>query len=169
MEILGEGDWIRLYRDGKWEYASLIKGTGCVIIPATTIDRQYIFVEQFRVPQQRTCIEWAAGVVGDEGEETVINAAIRELLEETGYCPDKYHHLDQKFPASPGTSTEMLDVVLCWDCYKVEDGGGVDGENIIVHTVPFDEVNNWIQTKSADCYIDCKVFMGLYIHQEFFP
>ena len=57
-----EGDWLRVVRRGKWEYAERTHGEGmAVIIVAVTPGDGLLFVEQFRVPTGSRTIELPAG------------------------------------------------------------------------------------------------------------
>src|SRR5690606_32855066 len=88
-KTLHEGDWLRLVRRGHWEYAERTHGNGmAVIIAALTPDDRVLFVEQPRIPLAARSIEMPAGLVGDQpGEDTLEDAARRELVEETGWEP----------------------------------------------------------------------------------
>src|SRR6476660_4648772 len=83
-----DGKYLQVLKRGKWEYVSRKKITGIVGIIPVTDDGKLILIEQFRMPVGKTVIELPAGLAGDvEGEENepLVNAARRELLEETGY------------------------------------------------------------------------------------
>lgn len=167
--ILYHGKWANFCEQDGWEFCTRTKGTCAVIIPSITANDEFIFVEQLRRPVGGNCIEWPAGIVGDEDEnEDSEDAAVRELLEETGYEAGDVAKIFGRYSASPGILNEMLDFVVCSDCKKVSDGGGVDDENIIVHVVPKDEVHNWIIQKLNDgVQIDAKIYIGLYFLEIF--
>lgn len=54
-------------------------------------DNQLLMVKQFRYPIQKTQLEFCAG--GIDKDEKPIDAAYRELLEETGYKAHKLEHI----------------------------------------------------------------------------
>jgi 8-oxo-dGTP pyrophosphatase MutT (NUDIX family) len=64
----------------------LIEAPDWAAILATTEEGQVVFVEQYRHGAKRTSLELPAGVI-DAGENA-LDAARRELLEETGYAAD---------------------------------------------------------------------------------
>ena len=72
-EVLYEGQWLRMCRRGRWEYAERTHGDGmAVIIVAATPDDRVLFVEQPRVPLGARTIEMPAGLVGDQpGEDSL--------------------------------------------------------------------------------------------------
>lgn len=165
VETLYDGQWLRLLRRGRWEYAERTHGNGmAVIIIAVTPSDRIIFVEQFRVPLQGRTIEMPAGLVGDQaGEDTLEDAARRELEEETGWHADEVQVL-LIGPTSSGMSNERIAYVRATGLRKVGDGGGVDGEDIIVHEVPVAEAPAWLMQKQREGYeLDLKLWGGLWM------
>lgn len=59
-----------------------------VIIVAITFDSQLLLVQQFRAGTGSIDLELPAGVI-DESDDTPIDSAVRELVEETGFIGDK--------------------------------------------------------------------------------
>ena len=96
-----EGKYIKVVKQGTWEYVSRTRGISAAVILAVD-EGQVILVEQYRVPLGARCVELPAGLVGDEtAGEAVEAAAIRELEEETGYRAARMVELG-RFHASPG-------------------------------------------------------------------
>jgi len=124
--------------------------------------RHVILVEQYRVPLKRQCLELPAGLVGDDsaGEAAEV-AAARELEEETGYRAATWRTVGE-FYSSPGMVSESFTLLVATDLTKVGDGGGVDGEDIIVHRVPLNGIEDFVAAKRAEgCGIDVRVAMLL--------
>jgi len=164
-EILYEGDWLRLVRRGKWEACERTHADGmAVIVIAVTPGDQVLFVEQYRVPLQARTIEMPAGLVGDDpGEDTLEDAARRELVEETGWEPGTVEVL-LVGPTSSGMSNERIAFVRARDLRKVGEGGGVDSEDITVHAVPRAQAPAWLMRKQAEGYeLDLKLWAGLWM------
>lgn len=163
-EILHEGQYLRLKRRGHWEYAERSNAGSAVIVIALTPERNLLFVEQFRVPMNAPTIEMPAGLVGDLGDgDTLEDAARRELLEETGWQAERVDVLVMG-PTSAGMSNEQIAFVRATGLARVHAGGGVEGEDIIVHEVPLDEAPRWLAAKMAAGYaMDPKLWAGLWL------
>ena len=164
-EILYEGPWLRMVRRGRWEYAERTHGNGmAVIIIAVTPDDEVLFVEQFRVPLGRRTIEMPAGLVADDhANDTLEAAAHRELIEETGWQPARLDVL-LVGPTSSGMSSERIAFVRALDLTRVGEGGGVDNEDITVHTVPRSQAPAWLMRKQAEGFeLDLKLWAGLWM------
>ncbi|QDU58320.1 NUDIX hydrolase [Aeoliella mucimassa] len=163
-ECLHRGKHLTLVARGHWEYAVRTVASGAVGILAITSDEQVVLVEQYRIPVGRPVIEIPAGLVGDTAEfagEPLIEAAKRELLEETGYVSDSWSELGSGY-SSPGLSDESIMFFLAADCRKESDGGGDDFEDIRVHTVPLAEVDQWLDSQqAAGIGCDFKLFASL--------
>jgi ADP-ribose pyrophosphatase len=165
VEIMWQGRFVTAKRQGKWEYVSRSRGIHAAVILA--IDdapdgRHVILVEQYRVPLGKMCLELPAGLVGDEvaGEPAEI-AAARELEEETGYRAAHWTNAGE-FYSSPGMVSESFTLLVACDLTRVGDGGGIGGENIVVHRVEIDGVADFVAAKRAEgCGIDVRVAMLL--------
>ena len=88
---LYEGDWLRLVKIDHWESCERTHGQGmAVIVIAVTPNDDVLFVEQYRIPLGARTIEMPAGLVGDDhAQDTLVDAARRELIEETGWSPGR--------------------------------------------------------------------------------
>ena len=162
---LYEGRWLRLRQIGHWEFAERTHGKGmAVIIIAVTPDDRLLFVEQYRIPLRKRTIEMPAGLVGDQsGDDTLEEAARRELVEETGWDPTEVEVL-LTGPTSAGMTNERIAFVRATGLRKVGDGGGVDGEDIVVHEVPRSEAPMWLMRKQAEGFeLDLKLWAGLWM------
>ena len=165
IETLYDGQWMRLKRRGRWEFAERAHGHGmAVIIIAATPEDNVLFVEQYRVPLGKRTIEMPAGLVGDNhSHDTFESAAARELIEETGWEAGKVEVL-LTGPTSAGMSNERIAVVRATQLRRVGNGGGVDGEGITVHEVPRTQAPAWLVQKQREGYeLDMKLWAGLWM------
>ena len=92
-----EGKYLRIVREGRWEYVERCGGVHAVVIIAEH-EGKMILVEQVRVPLgNRKCIELPAGLVGDEDDKGVEETAVKELEEETGFTADRIEIIGEFF------------------------------------------------------------------------
>ncbi|WP_326914326.1 NUDIX hydrolase [Sphingopyxis chilensis] len=165
IETRWEGRFITVKQQGTWEYVARSRGIHAAVILA--IDEgedgpHIILVEQYRVPLKIQCLELPAGLVGDDtaGEAAEI-AAERELEEETGYRAAHWRTVGE-FYSSPGMVSESFTLLIAKGLTKIGDGGGVDGEDIVVHRVPLAGIADFVAAKRAEgCGIDVRVAMLL--------
>jgi ADP-ribose pyrophosphatase len=147
--VVWEGKYIKVTKQGTWEFVSRTRGVSAAVILAVDAGH-VILVEQYRVPVGGRCIELPAGLVGDEEEgEAVETAAIRELEEETGYRAERMVDLG-RFHASPGMSSEGFTLLRAEGLTRTGEGGGIEGEDIIVHRVPIEEVPAFVAARRAE-------------------
>ncbi len=164
-EVVCNGRWLRLCRRGQWEYVERTNPGGAVIIIAVTPEDRVLFVEQWREAIQAKTIEMPAGLIGDiagQDTEDALDAARRELLEETGYACGRIDYY-MSGPSTAGMSTETVAFVHAHDLTRVHDGGGDETEDIRVHEIARREAAQWLVGRLAEGYsIDPKLFAGLY-------
>jgi ADP-ribose pyrophosphatase len=160
-EIVWQGRFIAAKQRGRWEYVSRTRNISAAVIVAID-DDHVLLVEQYRVPLGKPCLELPAGLIGDDKEgEAVETAAARELEEETGYRPARMTDLGYYY-SSPGMVSEGFTLLRAEGLTKVHDGGGVEGENIVVHRVPLAEVAAFVAAKRAEgCGIDVRLLLLL--------
>jgi len=158
-KVMWQGKFITAKTRGKWEYVGRARGIKAAVILAID-DGHVLLVEQYRVPLGANCIELPAGLIGDQdADEDALTSAARELEEETGYRAATMELVGEFF-SSPGMVSESFSLVRALGLMKVSDGGGVDGENIIVHRVALTDLPAFISAKRNEgCAVDVKLLM----------
>jgi len=158
-KLIATTPYISLKQRGNWAFASRSKGRGAVGIIAITNDNKVVLVEQYRIPHEKFAVELPAGLLGDEIEgETPLEAAHKELLEETGYKAGTMEPFGNPVCSSAGLSDETLQLFVATNLEKVHNGGGVGSEKIVVHEVPLSNYYEWVfSPQQATKIIDTKV------------
>lgn len=165
-ESLFETRWLKVQRIDRWDFVRRPHSDFCVGILAITPQQEIVLVEQFRIPIQRRVIEIPAGIVGDEPEhlgESLAATAARELLEETGYRAGTIEPLIAT-PTSAGLTSEFIHLFHARDLVREHPGGGVAGEDILVHHVPLANLREWLHNQeAAGKVIDFKIHACLWL------
>jgi ADP-ribose pyrophosphatase len=169
ITTLYEGKFLRLQKNGRWEYAERVNARGAAFILAITAQNEIVLVEQHRVPLNRRTLELPAGIIGDLADhatESIVESAIRELEEETGYRA-AVADIILEGPVAAGLTSEMLYLVHAKELVRVHDGGGDESENITVHVVPLSKAHEWLEQKRAQgLLIEPRIYTGLYFAQR---
>lgn len=164
-QILAETRFLRLIQEGHWTYAQRPNITGAIAIIAVTSADELLLVDQYRIPVGGRVIELPAGLVGDlshSADETLEDAAQRELREEVGYEAARLRVLSEGV-SSAGLTDESVHLVLAEDVRQVGPGGGDASEDILVCHVPLSDVASWlVQQQQQGKHVDFKVYAGLY-------
>lgn len=163
-EFLGQGHFLSLRKRGRWEFVERVNAHGAAVIIAVTEHDEIVLVEQYREPLQCNCIENPAGLVGDQpGEEDVLLAARRELLEETGF-EAAHVELIMSGPSAPGMASELLSFVRATGLRRVHAGGGDGNENITVHVVAMRGAPAFLAGRlAAGLHVDPRVYAALFL------
>ena len=168
IQTLAEGTYLGLYKQGTWEFAKRPNSTACVGILPILNRESIILIEQFRIPTQSKVIEIPAGLAGDElefADESLAETAKRELIEETGYSGKITPLLIS--PTSAGMTPELTHLFAATELTKVNEGGGVHGEDIISHIVPLTELDSFLTEKQHQGYhIDFKIHASLWVAKQ---
>lgn len=157
-----QGDYLEVRTEGSWEYAARKRDIAAVVIAAVDAEDHILLIEQYRVPLGRRCLELPAGLIGDEeADETLEQAATRELEEETGYRPATIQRLGD-FHSSPGMTNELFTLVRATGLTRTGDGGGAGEEDITVYRVPIGEAPRFVAEKrTSGVAVDAKILVLL--------
>lgn len=112
---------------------------GAVAILALNDQREVLLVRQYRHPVRQNLWEIPAGLT-DVAGESKLNAAQRELLEESGWVATSWEELTS-FYTTPGGSNEQITVYLAQDLSFRGRPAGAQGEerDLEPSWVPFHE------------------------------
>lgn len=159
-----KGRYLSLVERDDWEYATRTNPVVAVLI-AWLPDHRLVLVEQYRKPVERMAIELPAGLVGDQpgqADESVIQAAHRELVEETGYSAGNITEI-MRCPTSAGMTDETAVFLTATDLEKTGAGGGDASEDITVHTIAHDRIDGWLRDQyEQGKAVDPKIYTALY-------
>lgn len=158
---IGEGRFLRLCNvvftdeEGKkrnWESVERTNSSGAVMIAACLKEsRRVLFVRQYRPPAGKYTIELPAGLLDKPGE-SVEEAALRELYEETGYTGKVLRVLPPAY-SSPGMSKETITIVFVEisdkDFPVPPEAHNDVGEHIETFAVKIDELESFLQQRAA--------------------
>lgn len=162
--MLHQGRYLNLVERNGWEFATRVHPTVVVLIAWTDAD-ELLLVEQYREPVAARCIELPAGLVGDrpgERDEAELDAAFRELEEETGYRATALEEL-MRCPTSAGMTDECAVFFHARELERTSEGGGDASEDITVHRVPRNQVHDWLAERvRARQPVDPKIWFALY-------
>lgn len=163
-KTITRGKYLQLVNDGGWEYAERVNASGVVAVIAVTSRRELVLTEQFRAPVKQLVIDLPAGLSGDvlgQESEALVEAAKRELEEETGYEAKAWKQV-YTAPSSPGLSSEIVAYFQTSNARRKSAGGGVEGEQITTRVVPLRSIRRWLKTRMAEgVYVDPKVYVAL--------
>ena len=123
------------------------------------VNGKFIFERQYRYAMQEEIIEMPAGKL-EEGE-TPLEAAKRELLEETGYRPLEMIHLGDSYP-TVGYSSEVIHLYYCPNAIKEERHLDSD-ENIDLIYLSLEEIDKMIADNTIK---DSKSVAAIYLYKS---
>lgn len=162
-EEIFKGNVIKVYKDtvklhdGKSANRELVMHNGGCCAVAVDDDYNILIVKQFRYPYKEMVEEIPAGKLDKIGESP-LDAAKRELLEETGHEAKVWQSLGTIYP-TPGYCNEVLYIYLALDLKQVSSQNLDDGEFLSYYKVPFKEAfNNAIN----GVYKDAKTVVGIF-------
>lgn len=113
---------------------------GAVAILALNEDQEVLLIRQYRHPVRSYLWEIPAGLLDMAGEST-IDAAKRELLEETGFIALQWEELTQ-FHTTPGGNNETITIFLATKLRHQGHDFNLEGEEQ-------DMVAEWVPLKQA--------------------
>jgi len=134
-------------RTGETKRFSVIEAVDWVNVIALTPDDQIVLIQQYRVGTNQVCLEIPGGMV-DAGEEPQA-AAIRELVEETGYTATTWELLGATAP-NPAILNNRLWTYLALDVVPTHPLRPDGSEVIALETRSLAEVQRALQDGRID-------------------
>jgi ADP-ribose pyrophosphatase len=118
--------------DGRSALREVVEHDEVAAVVPVDSEGDVILVRQYRLPAQEALLEIPAG--GVDGDESVEEAAQRELQEETGFRAERLERLAGFF-VSPGYCTEFIHVFLATELSESVIAGDED-EDIVLEKMP---------------------------------
>jgi len=138
---------------------AIVQHSGSAVIMPVDHRSRVLLVRQYRLPVRESLWELPAGRL-DPGE-TVLQAARRELREETGFVARKWTRLGMFVP-SPGFLAEKMTIYLATDL-KEGEAEPMEDERIEKKWFPFNELGRLI---AKNRIIDGKTMLGFFLYRE---
>src|SRR5262249_20769523 len=139
---------------------SVVRHPGSAVMMAVDDKKRILLVRQYRLPAERKMWEMPAGRI-DEGE-TPLQAAKRELAEETGYKARVWKKLVSFF-VSPGFVQERMTVFLAPDLASGQ-ATPMEDERIEARWFTRKELNDMIRDGKIE---DAKTIVGFLAWQKY--
>jgi ADP-ribose pyrophosphatase len=134
---------------------SVVRHAGSAVMMAVDDKKRILLVRQFRLPAGKELWELPAGKL-DEGEKP-LQAAKRELVEETGYRAKKWTRLVSFYP-SPGYVQEKMTIFLAEDLTAGE-ATPMEDERIEVEWFKRKQIERMIEDGEIE---DAKTIIGFH-------
>lgn len=129
-------DRVRSPRTGEVHDFVAVQPDDAAVALALTPGGELVMVEQFRHGVRRVTLELPGGALGGEGP---LEAAARELREETGYEAAALVQLGT-VDLNPGWETTQIHLVLARDAVPRGEPEQDEGEDIRVRPIPLEQV-----------------------------
>ena len=135
-------------RNKKEVYFYHLKLSDWTIVIPETYDRKIVMVKQFRPGAKKYFYEFPGGLI--HKDEEPLNAAKRELLEETGYYSEDFELLNVSYPL-PAFQTSRCYIYLAKNVKKIKSQLLLDdGEDIEVFEEKIENIKKMLLSNELD-------------------
>jgi 8-oxo-dGTP pyrophosphatase MutT (NUDIX family) len=148
---------------GKEHSFFIIENPSWVNVFAITKDNQVVVIEQFRHGTGDITIEIPGGLV--DGDEDAKFAAMRELVEETGYTSSNVISLGKTRP-NPAIQDNWLYHFLALDCEKTHDVEFDETESVLTKTIDLEEFIDLIKIEKITHSAVLTAFLKYQIYKQ---
>lgn len=146
--------------DGTKTIRELVAHKEGVAVVAINEKKEILLVSQYRYPIGKDLIELPAGLI-DEGE-TPLDAAKRELKEETGYEAKEWESLLSTY-SSPGWQDEIIHIFLAEKLTHVSEQCLDGDERLTYFKAPFDDILKKVKEGEIK---DSKTIIGVLLYEN---
>jgi len=133
------------------------------VIPITA-DGQVVLIEQYRHGVHAVTLEIPGGMI-ERDEPSSQTAAIRELIEETGYAAEEMIFIGRTEP-NPALQDNYCDTYLAKNAKKVQEPQFDGNEDIELKVVPYDAVASLIETGAITHALVIVAFHYLHLYEQ---
>ncbi len=130
---------------------------------ALTVDQKIVLVEQYRAGVHESSLEIPGGMVDED--ESPLESAKRELLEETGYQSKKWTKLGHT-SANAAILNNYTHMYLAENCIKVDEQNLDGNEDIAVHVLELDYFLELVKNSTVHHSIVVAAVAHLLLHQQ---
>lgn len=144
--------------DGLWETVERTNVTseiGAVVVVPLTKNKEFIFENNWRVALESPVIQFPAGLIDREGENTE-EVARRELLEETGYSANELVHI-MRAPECAGLTSNIIDYFFANGVEYVGKENEDISEEIEVMKIPVKDYEDFLLNLPQGTVLDLQV------------
>ncbi len=135
--------------DGQQATYDILKGPDYVTVAAFTTKREAIMVKQFRAGPEKVLVTFPTGNI-DEGEDP-LQAALRELREESGYEPKTIIFLKKLYTEY---RADCQYIYLALDCEKTSEQDLDKTEFIEMYLISLEELKQLCKDANDDTFND---------------
>lgn len=149
-------------RNGRCFDAVVLESADWVNVIAVTEAGEYVLIRQYRFGTEVDTLEIPGGMI-DPGE-LPLQAAARELREETGYDAARWTSLGRCAP-NPAFQRNHLHTFLAEGCIRVGEQAQDPGEDIEVLLVSASEIDRLVRSSELDHALVLVAFQKLALHR----